>query len=199
MILIRLTVLFCSHARELAILEEKETFVVYFWEKKKSIPSRYRVTNTKAVVHYLPSGFRRTRSRMSFLSTLLFPFLSYSLLNSGLLIFTEIRAVHSVELNPAMGIVIAGLSQFHGRTCMCESACGCALLIRDSLLRTMYFPICYTFIYIRALIYHIRLIDGTYKAIDLARLPTFKIYSILKEQFGRILLEFEDFYKFHVL
>lgn len=100
-----------------AILEEKETFV-YFWEKK-SIPSRYRVTNIKEVVYYLPSGFRRTRSQMSFLSTRLFPFLSYSLLNSGLLIFTEIRAVHSAELNPAMGIVIVGLSQFHGHTRIC--------------------------------------------------------------------------------
>lgn len=34
---------------------------------------------------------------------------------AGLLIFTEIRAVHFAELNLAMGIVIAGLSQFHGR------------------------------------------------------------------------------------
>lgn len=97
--------------------------------KKKSIPSRYRVTNIKEVVYYLPSGFRRTRSQMSFLSTRLFPFLSYSLLNSGLLIFTEIRAVHSVELNPAMGIVIVGLSQFHGRTRICVRGSADALCL----------------------------------------------------------------------
>lgn len=36
---------------------------------KRSISSRYWVTNTKEVIHYLPGGFRRTRSRMSFLST----------------------------------------------------------------------------------------------------------------------------------
>lgn len=66
---------------------------------------------------------------MSFLSTLLFPFLSYSLLNSGLLIFTEIRAVHSAELNPTMGIVIAGLSQFHGHARVCVRGCADALCL----------------------------------------------------------------------